>query len=543
MTENNRTGGEVLIDGLINYGVNRLFCVPGESYLAALDALHDRSNNIDVITCRQEGGASYMAEAHGKITGRPGICFVSRGPGASNAMIGLHTAFQDSTPMLLFIGQVSRVDTAREAFQELNYREVFGSVVKNVIRIDQAERIPELLGKAWNSAQTGRPGPVIVELPEDMLTDRVCVADLSPTPLAMPAPDQESMGELSVMLNNSKTPVLIVGGASWTPEANRYLQDFVEKQNLPVATAFRRADSFDNTHPNYIGELGLAPNPDLIEQVQSSDLIVAIAPRMGDLTTTGYSTFEVPKRSNCNPNQKFVHVHVSADEINSVYQADLGIVSQPENFLKAAVQLPQCGVNSSEKISQSHRSYLQYVEEPRFTESKMRMDKVSEFLRARLSADSIVTIGAGNFTTWGQRHYQYRQPKTQLGSTNGSMGYGVPSAIAAKLERPESIVVSFSGDGCFMMNGQELATAVQHGANVIFLVVNNQCYGTIRSHQERHYPGHPSATHLQNPDFAALAQAYGAFSTVVKETEQFEAAFEQALSANKPALIEIRTDY
>ncbi len=543
MSNTPRSGGEVLIDGLIRFGAKRLFCVPGESYLAALDALHDRSEKIDVITCRQEGGASYMAEAHGKLTGKPGICFVSRGPGASNAMTGIHTAFQDSTPMLLFIGQVSRDDVGREAFQELNFKEVFGSVVKKVIRIDDARRIPEFLSQAWNSATGGRPGPVVVELPEDMLTDSVTVADALPTDAPLPAPDPKSMTRFVRLLEAANNPVLIVGGAGWTPEASAALHQFSDIQNLPVATSFRRSDSFDNTHPNYIGELGLAPNPKLVERVKQADLLIAVGPRIGDMTTAGYTTLEVPNRENCLSGQKLVHVHISADEINAVFRSDLGIVSQPENFFVEACKLPKCTRDHTASITEANQIYRDFVTEPRHENSVMRMDEVSKYLRARLPGNSIITVGAGNFTAWGQRHYQFSQPRTQLGSTNGSMGYGVPSAISAKLLHPESMVVSFSGDGCFMMNGQELATAVQHGVNVIFLVVNNSCYGTIRTHQERHYPGRPSATQLKNPDFAALARAYGAFGAVVRKNAEFEELFEQAVSSNKPALIEIQTDY
>lgn len=543
MTHSNRSGGEILIDGLIKFGVNRLFCVPGESYLAALDALHDRGNQIQVITCRQEGGASYMAEAHGKITGTPGICFVSRGPGASNAMIGIHTAFQDSTPMLLFIGQVARNDTEREAFQELNYRSVFSAVAKKVIRIDAAERIPELLAQAWNCALGGRPGPVVVEIPEDMLTDEVYVGDVKPAPMPYPSVDAETLQHALSLIDQAKMPILIAGGAGWTPNASAQLTQFVENHNIPVVTAFRRADSFDNTHPNYIGEVGLAPNPKLIKAIQDADLLIAVGPRLGDLTTAGYSTLIPPNRANCNPLQKLIHVHISADEINRVFYADLGIVCQPERFFTAANQLPASETVRSEFIDQANSSYMEFVNEPRYKNSKMRMDQVSAYLRKRLEPDSIITVGAGTFSIWGQRHYQYRQHRTQLGSTNGSMGYGVPSAIAAKLEKPDSIVVSFSGDGCFMMNGQELATAAQFSVNVIFLVINNSCYGTIRMHQQRHYPDRPSATQLQNPDFVALAKSYGAFATLVTETVQFEEAFEQALAANKPALIEIQTDY
>ena len=538
-----RSGGEVLIDGLIGHGASRLFCVPGESYLAALDALHDHQNDIQVITCRQEGGAAFMAEAHGKMTGKPGLCFVSRGPGASNAMTGIHTAFQDSTPLLMFIGQVPHAHTGREAFQELDYRQVYGGVAKKVTKFHDAARIPEQLGQSWHCAMSGRPGPVVIELPEDMLRQSVEVEDLAPVTTAIPAPDPASMERISVMIAQATQPVLMVGGAGWTPAATTYLTRFVERHHFPVATAFRRSDSFDNSHPNYIGELGLAPNPGLIKLIQGSDLIIAVGPRIGDITTAGYTTLDAPARASCNPQQKLVHVHISGDEINSVFRADLGIVSQPEQFFRAACQLDIRERGDQQLVEKGHLNYLDFVHEPRNTGATMRMDRICRFLRKRLPADSIITLGAGNFTVWSQRHYQYRQPRTQLGSTNGTMGYGVPSAIAAKLEKPNSIVVSFSGDGCFLMNGQELATAVQFGVNVIFLVINNNCYGTIRAHQERRYPGRPSATYLRNPDFAALARAYGAFGATVTKAKEFEEAFEQALRAATPAVIEVQTDY
>ncbi len=542
-----RSGGEILIDGLIKYGAEKIFCVPGESYLAALDAWYDRQEQIQIITCRQEGGAAYMAEAYAKLTDKPGICFVSRGPGASNAMVGIHTAFQDSTPVLLFIGQVSRGEVGREAFQELDFKQVYGGVAKKVITFNDASRIPEQLGQAWQIAVSGRPGPVVVELPEDMLTDRVKVADLEPGEVVAASPSPQSIAQLSRYLERSKTVIVLCGGAGWTPQASAYLQQFAEKQNLAVATVFRRTDCFDNTHPNYIGEMGSAPNPKLVKQVQSADLLIAIAPRLGDMTTSGYRVFNVPDRKSQNPAQKLIHVHIGAEEINSVYRADLGIVSHPEHFLEAACAIPEAGresrIGRSKMIKKGNKIYLEFLNQPRNGDAALRMDKVMEILRDRLSADAIITNGAGNYTIWAQRHYQFRQPKTQLASTNGSMGYGVPSAIAAKLARPQSTVVSFSGDGCFLMNGQELATAVQYQLNIIFLIINNKSYGTIRSHQQRHYPGRPIATALENPDFAALAEAYGASGAVVTRTNQFASVFEKALNAGRPAVIELRMDY
>ncbi|MCY3767816.1 MAG: thiamine pyrophosphate-binding protein [Gammaproteobacteria bacterium] len=534
-----RSGGEILIQGLIRHGVETVFCVPGESYLTALDALYDEKERIRTITCRQEGGAAYMAEAYGKLTGHPGVCFVSRGPGAANAMVGIHTAFQDSTPVLMFIGQISRGDFGREAFQELDFTQVYRSVAKRVIRIDDARRIPEQLNQAWQVAMHGRPGPVVLELPEDMLRDRVGTEDTVPGFMSHPGPDPEAVSMLSEMLKKSERPVVVAGGAAWTPTASRYLLRFIETQHLPVATAFRRTDSFDNTHPSYIGELGLGTNPKLFRQIQSADLLIVVGPRLGDMTTSGYTLLDNPKRAA----QKLVHIHVSDEEVNSVYQADLGIVAQPEQFLKAACKIPAVRSDTNDFIATGNRNYRDFMKAPRNVGAAMRMDKVTEFLRERLPGDAIITSGAGNYTTWTSRHYQFRQPRTQLAPTNGSMGYGVPAAVAAKIANPEAIVVSLSGDGCFLMNGQEFSTAVQYRLNILFLVINNGCYGTIRTHQERHYPGRSIATTLHNPDFAALADAYGGLGLCITKTEQFAPVFEQALFAGKPALIEIQTDY
>ena len=537
-----RSGREILIDGLIGHGTSHIFCVPGESYLPALDALYDKQELVQLITCRQEGGAAYMAEAQGKLTGQPGICFVSRGPGASNAMIGIHAAFQDSTPLLLLIGQVARAESGREAFQEPDYRQVYGSVAKKVVRFNDTARIPELLGYAWRYATAGRPEPVVIELPEDILHNKAAVTNLPPTVVERPAPTTLTMSTIGELLESAKHPVLLVGGAGWTSKATAALRRFAEKQQLPVVTAFRRSDSFDNTHPLYIGELGIGPNSELVKCVQSSDLLIAVAPRLGDMTTTGYTSLIPPDRSNCNPQQKLVHVHIDAQEIGRVFAADLGIASCPHAFLDATGVLPPTQSDRAEYLYQGRKMYLDWLHMPRNLQSDVRMDIIMSYLREKLPANTVITVGAGNFSAWGQRNYQFRHFGTFLGSTNGSMGYGVPSAISAKLMKPESIVISFSGDGCFMMNGQELATAVQYKLNVIFLVVNNSRYGTIRTHQEQHYPGRVSGTALRNPDFISLARAYGAYAEKVDKTDQFEQAFENALKANLPALIELIVD-
>ncbi len=414
-----RSGGQILIDGLIKRGVDTAFCVPGESYLGALDALYDQQNQIQLITCRQEGGASYMAEAYGKLTGKPGVCFVSRGPGASNAMIGIHTAFQDSTPVLLFVGQISRKDSDREAFQELNFRSVYGDVAKKVIRFDSAERIPEQLQKAWNITIAGRPGPVVVELPEDMLVETSAVQDLEPKMLSFPAPDPHSISQVLNWIDHARKPMIICGGAGWTEHCNALLEDFSERTQVPVATSFRRSDTFNNRHPNYVGELGLAPNPELVTATRESDLLIIIGPRLGDITTNGYQLLDLPGYGSGKSEQKLVHVHISPEEINTVFQADSGISSHPESMLRALCDSTVNLTKSQKKdrsanIAVLHQSYLSFISAPRFVNADLRMDKVAAKLRQRLPDDAIITNGAGNYTTWAQRHYQFRQFRTQL---------------------------------------------------------------------------------------------------------------------------------
>jgi len=494
-----RTGGRILIDGLIAYGMDTLFCVPGESYLGALDALYDRQDDVTIITCRQEGGASYMAEAYGKLTGNPGICFVSRGPGAANAMIGIHTAYQDSTPLLLFIGQIARGDEGREAFQELDYRQVYAGVAKKVLTFRDARRVPEQLQRAWHTAISGRPGPVVIELPEDMLTAEAVVNDLRPKRVSFPAPDPRAVDRFSKWLDQAERPLILCGGAAWTETASRLLQTFSETRQIPVATTFRRSDTFDNTHPHYAGEFAIAPNPELVRLLQSSDLLIALGPRLGDITTSGYQLFDVPDGISNREDQRLIHIHVEPEALNSVYQADLAIACHPELFLREVSRKPAAGKDRSTLLREAHQAYLDFTFAPKNQAAALRMDKVAETLRKRLPADAIVANGAGNYTVWTQRYYQFRQPHTQLAPTNGSMGYGVPAAIAAKIVKPEKIVVSFSGDGCFMMNGQELATAVQYALNIVFLVINNCTYGTIQMHQERNFPNRRIATRLDNP--------------------------------------------
>ncbi|MDD9883138.1 MAG: thiamine pyrophosphate-binding protein [Gammaproteobacteria bacterium] len=540
-----RSGGRILVDSLLAGGVERVFCVPGESYLPVLDALRDERARIDTIVCRQEGGAAYMAEADAKLSGRPGVCLVSRGPGAANAMLGVHTAYQDSTPLLLFIGQIPRAERGREAFQELDYTRVYAGVAKDVVRVDSAEGMPALVTWAWRRATFGRPGPVVVELPEDVLSEKAAVKDYPTDKLTLPpshGPLVTIVERFAGMLRDAKRPLVIAGGAAWTPEANDALAVFSDKHQVPVACAFRRQDMFDNTHANFVGELGIRPNPALYRLAKQSDLVIALAARLGEITTCGYTLFDVPD-FDATGARKLVHVFPSKEEFNSVFRADLSSAYDAESFLRAVKDIdapaPATATARRRRIKRAHESYLAFMNQPRHTGEAVRLDRVMEFLRARLPPDSIIATGAGNYTIWAQRNYQFRRPRTQLACTNGSMGYGVPAAVAGKLARPESIVVSFSGDGCFLMNGQELATAVRHNLSIVFIVINNRSYGTIRMHQERRYPGRPFATDLINPDFVKLAKSYGAFGARVTRTEDFAPAFEQALAAGRPALIEL----
>ncbi|MDH4551883.1 MULTISPECIES: thiamine pyrophosphate-binding protein [Pseudomonas] len=536
-SEVKRSGGQVLVDALRVNGVERAFCVPGESYLAVLDALHDVQDEIDLIVCRQEGGAAYMAEAYGKLTGKPGICFVTRGPGATNASVGVHTAFQDSTPMLLFIGQVARDQIEREAFQEVDYRRMFGQMAKWVVQIDDATRIPELVNQAFQRAISGRPGPVVIALPEDMLTDLVQVADARPAKRVEAAPAPEALGELQQLLAKAERPLVVVGGGGWTAEAVADLKRFVHTQNLPLAASFRCQDLFDNTDSHYAGDLGLAAGPVLVEAVKQSDLLIVVGARLGEMTTGGYALVDIPT-----PKQALVHVHASAEEIGRVYQPTLGINAGPGSFLRQANILGPVRPDAfADWVASLNSGYRGNFETPR-SPGDVQMSEVIAWLNKTLPADSILTCGAGNYTGWVHRGYQHQVFRTLLGPTNGSMGYGVPAAVAAKLTCPQRTVVAFAGDGCFLMNGQELATAVHYDARLITIVVNNGMYGTIRMHQERSYPGRVSGTELHNPDFAALARAYGLHGETVTRTEDFAAAFERCQASGKPALIEIQVD-
>lgn len=532
-----RTGGQVLVDQLRIHGVEMIFCVPGESYLAALDALYDAREDIRLIVCRQEGGAAYMADAHAKLMRRPGVLFVTRGPGATNASIGVHTAYQDSSPMVVLIGQVPRGHADREAFQEIDFRRMYGQFTKWVAQIEDAARIPEMVAHAFTLANSGRPGPVALVLPEDMLCDEVSVADAAPFSTVQASPASADIDRIRAMLSQSHTPILLLGGQTWTPEAVRDIAAFAEANRLPVATSLRCQDHFDNLSPYYAGDLGLASNPKLTQMVKQADLLIAIGPRLGEATTAGYTLLEVPR-----PRQQLIHVHPGSEELGRVYQATLPINAGMPQFAAALAQMPP--VDSSRwaaRTADAHRDYLAWGV-PESNPGAVQLAEIVAGLRDRMAPDTIVTNGGGNFTGWVHRYWRFRELGTQLAPTNGSMGYGVPSAVAAALAYPGRRVLSFSGDGCFLMNGQELATAVQYRVAPIFFVINNGMYGTIRMHQEREYPGRTIGSDLQNPDFAALARAYGLHGETVKRTEEFAEAFDRCLAADRASLIEIQLD-
>ena len=532
-----RSGGRILADQLHIHGVEAAFCVPGESYLDVIDALYDYRDSIRLIVTRQDGGAAFMAEAYGKATGKPGVCLVTRGPGATNASIGVHTAFQDSTPMILLIGQVGGDIVEREAFQEVDYRRMFGQMAKWVAQIDRAERIPEYMSHAFHLAVSGRPGPVVLALPEDMLVSQAQVSDARPYTHVKAAPSTGTMDRLRDMLEAAKQPLVLLGGGGWSRQACDDICGFIEANNLPAACTFRRQDLLDNRHPNYCGDVGIGLNPALAKRVRGADLIIAIGPRLGEMTTGAYSLISVP----C-PAQKLVHVHAGIEELGRVYEADLMINSDMGEFARLASVLPP--VDSAAWRDWTHQARKDYEVniEPQSSSGDVDLAQVMLELRKQLPADAIMTNGAGNYSGWIQRYWQYAGYRTQLGPTNGAMGYGVPSGVAAKVAYPDRVVVSASGDGCFLMNGQEIATAMQYDLKVLFLVFNNGMYGTIRMHQERDYPARVFATSLRNPDFAALARAYGLFGARVERTEQFADALKQALAHNGAALIEISVD-
>lgn len=532
-----RTGAKILVDALRIHGADKVYCVPGESYLAVLDALYDVRDEIPLYICRQEGGAANMADADGKMTGRPGICMVTRGPGATNASIGVHTAMQDSTPMILFIGDIAREQLGREAFQEVDFEAMFAPLAKWAVKINDPARIPEVMARAFTTAVSGRPGPVVIALPEDMLTEEAAVADTGPYIPVHASASVDQMSKLREMLSKAKQPLAIVGGGGWTEAACADLLKFAEANNVPVGASFRCQDRIDNTHPNYAGDVGIGINPKLAQRVRDADLILAIGPRLGEMTTGGYTLIEPPV-----PAQTLIHVHPGNEELGRVYQAALPInAAMPEICAALAAMEPVDHGAWDAWTEQAHKDVaenLKYETPP----GNLDMGQVVGWLRNRLGPDAILTNGAGNFSGWVHRFYAYRTFPTQLAATSGAMGYGVPAAVAAKARHPARDVVGFTGDGDFLMTGQELATAMQYDLAPIILVINNGMYGTIRMHQEREYPARVWGTELENPDFAAYARAFGAHGELVVRTEEFAPAWERAVASGKAAVIECRID-
>ncbi len=539
-----RSGGRILVDQLVLQGCDRIFTVPGESFLAVLDALHDVPQ-IETVVCRQEGGVAFMACADGAMTGRPGVAFVTRGPGATNASIGVHVAMQDSQPMLLFIGDVDRGMRDREGFQEVDFSAMFGPLAKLVLRIDDAARIPEYVARAFSVAMNGRPGPVVIALPEDMLCDVVATAD---RPLVAPiwqAPSASRLAALEQMLHDANAPVAIIGGAGWNREAGADFAAFAQRWGIPVACAFRRQDAIANTSPVWAGNLGYGPNPQLIQRINAADLILAVGARLGEATTDGY-TLITPDH----PGQKLVHVHPDPDEFNHVYRTDLAICCGMEQFAAHALasivpdqarRLQATGPLPFASGAEAHAQWRAWST-PQPNGAALDLGQCVAAMRAAMPADTIICNGAGNFSGWWHRFWHYGPQPSQLAPTCGAMGYGVPAAVAAALRFPERQVVALAGDGDFLMNGQELATAALVGANLLVIVVDNANYGTIRMHQEREYPGRVSGTGLVNPDFAALARAYGGWAATVEATAQFAPALDEALNQKGIRLLHLKTD-
>ena len=538
-SSNARTGGQILVDQLRLHGVERVFCVPGESYLAALDAFHD-AGDIQLVVCRQEGGVAMAAEATGKLTGRPGIGFVTRGPGATNASAGVHIAHQDSTPMILFIGQVASDQMDREAFQEIDYRRMFGQMAKWVAQIERADRIPEYVSRAFYTAMSGRPGPVVLALPEDMLREQAAVEDPAWWRAHRPAPPAEDMYVLREKLLASKRPLAIVAGGDWDTDAVANMEQFARNFDLPVGAAFRSQSHFDNRLREYVGDIGVGINPKLADIVREADLILAVGARLGEATTGSYTLIEPPK-----PRQTLIHIYPDPEEHGRVYQPDLPIIAGMGPFTRAAAQLETPGPDWVAPWADWRAGARAVYEEnikPLPIPGDVQYAEIVCWLRDTLPDDTIVTTGAGNYAGWVNKSYQFRQYRTLLGPTSGSMGYGVPAAVAAQLMYPKRTVISFAGDGCFLMNGQEFATAVMYGLPIIVMVVNNGLYGTIKMYQASEYPDRYPATSLTNPDFAALARAYGGHGETVTKTAEFEPAFERARASGKPAIIEIQID-
>ncbi len=531
-----RHGGQVLIDQLKIQVVERVFCVPGESYLAALDGLYD--SGIETVIGRQEGGVAMMAEAHGKLTGAPGIAFVTRGPGATNASAGVHVASQDSTPMILFIGQVASDQKDREAFQEIDYGQMFGSIAKWVAQIDRTDRIVEYVSRAFHIAQSGRPGPVVLALPEDMLS---AFSEGGDGPkahgVALAASGADAI-KIAARLQAAERPLVIVGGGVWSAKAAADMARFATRFELPVGTAFRRQDYFDNRHPHYAGDVGIGINPALADKVKQADVILALGTRLGEITSGGYGLFDIPK-----PKQRLIHVYPDATELGRIYHADQSVACSPVDMARALAELEpdDYPLRDSTWRQGLYQAYCAWGA-PQHSVGDVKMEQIIGHVNQVLPETAIVTNGAGNYAAWLHRYFDYKTYGSQLAPTSGSMGYGLPAAVAAKLAYRNRDVICFAGDGCFQMTMQEFGTAAQYGANIVVIISNNGIYGTIRMHQEQHYPGRVSGTVMHNPKFAALAQSYGGHGEVVRKTDEFPAAFERARTSNLPAIIELITD-
>jgi acetolactate synthase I/II/III large subunit len=527
-----RTGARILVDQLLAHGVDTAFCVPGESYIGVLDALRDTP--IRLVVARHEAGAANMAEAYGKLTGRPGVCLVTRAPGATHAATGVYTAFQDSTPLILLVGQVPVQHRGREAFQELDYGDAFDAMTKLAIEVDAPDRFPELAARAFHTAVSGRAGPVVVAMPEDVLAAEADVDDAAPLAIAGAVPSPDELERLRELLATAARPLIVVGGGGWSAEAAEDLRAFAEASSIPVATSFRRQDYIDNTSPSYAGVLTIGHDAALAARLRESDMLLVIGSRLGDIATRGYTTLEPPRIP-----QTLVHVHPDPKELGRVYQPDVPIVSGSPEFL-AALE-PVDGARRADWFASAHTDFLASLRHKRGP-GELDVGDVMQHLRERLPADAVLTNGAGNYTVWCHRFYAFRRYRTQLAPCSGAMGYGIPAAIAAKVVHPERTVVCVSGDGDFLMSGHELAAAVQENVPIVVLVVNNRMYGTIRMHQERLFPGRVASTDLVNPDFAAWARAFGAHGDVVLRSDDFPEAFERALVQTRPSLLELRVD-
>jgi acetolactate synthase-1/2/3 large subunit len=530
-----RTGGRILVDQLESHGIKHAFCVPGESYLEVLDALRD--SKIALTVCRQEGGAAMMAEAAGKLTGLPGVCLVTRGPGATNASPGLHIAMQDSTPMVLLVGQVARSSLGREAFQEIDYGAFFGSIVKWVTQIEDAGRIPELISRAFHIATSGRPGPVVVSLPEDMLRDKAQVSDARPYLMPDAAPAAAALAGLQQLLAASERPLVIAGGSGWDAASVDDLVQLAEQQQLPVAVSFRRQMLFPASHPNFVGDLGVGANQSLVAYVSEADLVLLIGGRLSEVPSQNYTLLKIPS-----PDQTFIHVHPGAEEIGRLYRPDLAFTLSPRHFLRATRALPPAAKRRERYVAAGRQLFESWNRVPAEVPGEFNLAEALRSLRAVVPEDTIVCNGAGNYASWVHRFHRYERFGTQLAPTSGSMGYGVPAAVAAKRIYPEKTVIAFAGDGCFLMNGQEFATAVQYELPIVVVIADNGMYGTIRMHQEREYPGRVVGTQLRNPDFVGYAQCFGGYGERVERTRDFAPALVRAIASGKPAILHCLMD-